>query len=687
MKTVARWMLAGAMLAGTGLAVAQRPARAPELAYQLTEGQNLNAFVREGPVAAHLLLRNGTDPRILVAFPAGNSGVGLWFEPVGRAATWRLEQAPRPTTAPGIAGPQPAVQTIASIDAPELRVKQAVLSSIRFLRDYQSVGRFPADVAVDPVVSGNTIRWSRPRLDGRPGYLLQIRLLSGSIRGGVLVAAAGRPLRIEILASSGETPLHGLAANELLNARAANDPGARNALRFLSYREKFLAGSWRFQTYFGRDTLMSLRLLMPVLQPQAIEAGLGSVLARLDARGDVAHEEGIGEFAVVDRRKLNQRSDAAVLDYAMVDDDYMLTPVAAAYLLDHGNTATARAFLDRPIASEAIPGTTAPAGKALVRNLRHVIDSARPFADRPEPSRLIAIPKGRLTGQWRDSEEGLGRGRYAYDVNAVFVPAALESAARLLRAGLLDRYLTAQDRAALSRADAMAAVWRDRAPPLFRVSIPATQARPRIDGYARTLGIPAAPALTALGTAPLVFHAIALDDAGRPIPIVHSDEGFALMFAEPSPADLETYVTAAMRPFPAGLMTDIGMLVANPAQTDASIQGRFTPAAYHGAVVWSWQQALFAAGLERQLARRDLPPATRTVLTRAQATLWRAIAATRATQSSELWSWDYSGGRYRVVAFGAGKQDVDESNAAQLWSTVYLAVQPPRALSPATGRR
>jgi len=30
MKTVVRWMLAGAMLAGTGLAVAQRPAKAPE---------------------------------------------------------------------------------------------------------------------------------------------------------------------------------------------------------------------------------------------------------------------------------------------------------------------------------------------------------------------------------------------------------------------------------------------------------------------------------------------------------------------------------------------------------------------------------------------------------------------------------------------------------------------------------
>lgn len=489
MKTMVRWLLAGAMLAGTGLAVAQRPAKAPELAYQLTEGQNLNAFVREGPVAAHLLLRNGTDPRILVAFPAGNSGVGLWFAPVGRAATWRLEQAPRPTTAPGVAGPQPAIVTLASINVPELRIKQAVLSSIRFLRDYQSVGRFPAEVAVEPVVTRDTIRWSRPRLDGKPGYLLQIRLLSGSIRNGVLVADAGRPLRMEILASSGETPLNGLAPNELLNARAADDPVARNALRFLSYREKFLAGSWRFQTYFGRDTLMSLRLLMPVLQPQAIEAGLGSVLVRLDARGDVAHEEGIGEFAVVDRRKLGQRGDAAVLDYAMVDDDYMLAPVAASYLLDPGNSAAAGAFLARPLVSEGVPDITAPAGKLLVRNLRYVIDSARPFAKRPDTSRLVAIGKGRLTGQWRDSEEGLGRGRYAYDVNAVFVPAALEAAARLLRAGLLDRYLTAEDRAALAEAEAMAAVWRDRAPGMFRVSVPAAQARPRIEGYARALGI------------------------------------------------------------------------------------------------------------------------------------------------------------------------------------------------------
>ena len=189
--------------------------------------------------------------------------------------------------------------------------------------------------------------------------------------------------------------------------------------------------------------------------------------------------------------------------------------------------------------------------------------------------------------------------------------------------------------------------------------------------------MPPAPALASLGGAALAFHALSLDEAGRPVPIVNSDEGFAMLFGESSPADLAAYVQAIGRPFPAGLMTEAGLVVANPVMADPATQDRFAPSAYHGAVVWSWQQALLAAGLERQLARRDLPAATRAVLARTQATLWRAIEATRATRSSELWSWTWRDGHYQVVPFGAGRGDVDESNAAQLWSTVYLAVRPP----------
>ena len=151
-----------------------------------------------------------------------------------------------------------------------------------------------------------------------------------------------------------------------------------------------------------------------------------------------------------------------------------------------------------------------------------------------------------------------------------------------------------------------------------------------IADYAASLGVPANPALSALGRARLDYHAIALDAEGKPVPIIHSDEGFALLFTDPAPADLDLMVESVMRPFPAGLMTDVGMVVANAALANDALKADFTPAKYHGAVVWSWQQALFAAGLERQLKRTDLPSATRTRLTRAQADLWRVIkAATR----------------------------------------------------------
>src|SRR6266404_1511580 len=69
---VSAWFL------GPMTAAAPQPVQ-PRLDFEVQEGLNINRFVREGNVAAHLLLRSGTDPRVLIAFPAGNSGVGLWF--------------------------------------------------------------------------------------------------------------------------------------------------------------------------------------------------------------------------------------------------------------------------------------------------------------------------------------------------------------------------------------------------------------------------------------------------------------------------------------------------------------------------------------------------------------------------------------------------------------------------------
>jgi glycogen debranching enzyme len=366
-----------------------------------------------------------------------------------------------------------------------------------------------------------------------------------------------------------------------------------------------------------------------------------------------------------------------VFDYKMIDSSYLLAPVAVAWLLDdqRGRTSAA-AFLAGAVGNEG--GRSGSRGAALLTNLRLVLESAAPFAKNPQRSHLISLKPGVAVGEWRDSQGGLGGGRYPYDVNAVLVPAALDAAARLFGSGLLTPYLSSTDRDLLGRAAQMAQQWSAQAPQLFDVSIPHETAAHAVETYARDQKIDPARALASLGTEPLQFHALALDGAGKPLPVMHSDEGFALLFAKPDAAHLELAVTSSLRPFPAGLLTGVGMVVANPAFAPAALQSGFSRNAYHGTVVWSWQQALFAAGLERQLHRTDLTPELRLHLQQAQRLLWGAIAATQVQRNSELWSWNFTGGHYVVNAFGAEAADADESNAAQLWSTVYLAVRPPR---------
>lgn len=180
----------------------------------------------------------------------------------------------------------------------------------------------------------------------------------------------------------------------------------------------------------------------------------------------------------------------------------------------------------------------------------------------------------------------------------------------------------------------------------------------------------------ALGSVPaqgLTFPALALDDAGRAVPVVHSDLGFALLFADPPGAELERMVTAAARPYPAGLMTPAGMVVANAAFAPPELLARFSRAAYHGAVVWSWQQALMLAGLDRQLRRRDLQPQVRAELVRFRDLLHGLLNANRKLANSELWSWADKQGKIVPTAFGSASADADESNAAQLWSAASLA--------------
>lgn len=641
-----------------------------------TEGRILNAFYRRGEVAAHLLLRSGNDPRILVAFPAGNSGVGLWFTHVEGTVSWRLLGGPRPVGRNDAKGRAlHGIEAEFETQAPELRVRQALLSSIRILRIYETFGQAPPPVVTEPVINGSTIRWARDRIDGAPGYELRLTIVQGSLAADGAITAKGGAIRLRMQALTGDEPLTPLPLSKVLNGAARPDAEARETLAFLSYAEKFLAGSWRFDTYFGRDTLLSIRLLMPVLRRAAIESGLCSVIARLSPTGEVAHEEAIGEFAVLTHMAQGQGlSDAPIYDYAMIDASYALAPVVAHWLLGD-RRGRARTFLAEPSGREGAPGETV--GQALVQNCRFVLSQTGAFAQEPEASALLALKAGQYAGQWRDTTNGLGGGAYPYDVNAVLAPAALSAIARLNAAGVLEPYLNPDDRSALARAADMAQVWRESAPRFFEVEVPADQAKAAVASFATSEGVPADPALAAIDGDGVRFKALALDAQGKPIAIVHSDVGFDLLFGEPSPEDLSDELAALTAPFPAGLMTPVGLLVTNPVYAAVEKQALFTRNAYHGMVVWSWQQAVLAAGLEHQLKRADLTPDLRQSLRQAQTILWAAIEADKPLENSELWSWTYSDGAYRSVAFGAVDKDADEANAAQLWSTVFLAVEPP----------
>lgn len=673
-----------------GAANAAEP-QAP-LQFRISEGRVLNAFYQQGPVAAHMLLSSGTQPRLLVAFPAGNSGVGVWFENTQSPVRWTLGEVNAVSRPDAKGRTLHGVVAEASVDA-SLVVHDAVLSSVRVLRDYQINRTYPPELKTSPSLGPTSIEWSRPRLDGAAGYALSITLENGEVRGGqgapltLSASRPGEPLRLRITALTGETPLTPLDGH-LLNASATQDQRSRDVLTFLSYEEKFLAGSWRFDTYFGRDTLMSLRLLMPALEPEAVEGGLAAVLQRLDANGEVAHEEDIGEFAVLRHRQQGDAvSDAPIYDYKMIDDDFMLAPVAAAYVFDHQHgRGRTHAFLARRLPNgESV-------GAALARNFAWVAQSAHAFAQKPQPANLISLKPGLNVGQWRDSEDGLAGGRYPYDVNAVFVPAAMAAIERFVLSGVLRPYLNMEQRRAFANAGGTAVIWAREAPKLFRVQLTDADARRQIAAYAVELGVSPAPALSALPGGYIVVYALALDAQFKPIPVLNSDGGFALLLQDPPRAEVEELVASMLRPFPAGLLTDAGLLVANPVFADVARQRQLSRTAYHGTVTWSWQQALLAAGLERQVARRDLPAETTKRLREARRQLWAVIDNTRELRASELWSWRYVDGRYQAAAFGQNSGDADESNAAQLWSTVYLAIPAPTpadlaSTQPSAGRR
>ena len=259
-------------------------------------------------------------PRLIVAWPAGDSGVCAYFAPQnGPNGTLALEMVNSTvghplspvysTGANASAPPSVGVQGVLRFNTSATLVLP-ILGSIRTIRDFVEGPSLLRPEIQDAIEFGSnsdgSVSLQRTWLDNVTSTTLSFAPSSNSTGKGK-VTISNRTLQFEagdylVTASMNYAQLTALKPSMVLNNASRSletaNAGQVAALSFLSYSEKLLAGAWRFLTYFGRDSMISALLLEPVLSSgngSAMEAVIGAVLERINRTdGSVCHEETIG---------------------------------------------------------------------------------------------------------------------------------------------------------------------------------------------------------------------------------------------------------------------------------------------------------------------------------------------------------------------------------------------------------
>jgi hypothetical protein len=709
--------------------------------FSIREGNQTNFFIARREAAAHVLVTNATDPRVLVVHPNENSGCGAWFDPQqpeNSGLALRMRRYPRAfTTSDGREG----VHFTLGSNRHTMLLTSAVLDSARVLRLDSKEGN-PVDLAaVNRDRQAYASRWPTPpgwaretlsvhgrkvvlhrtEWNGKP-YDMELKFAPGTrlqeTERGVLIEAPGRTrVRCEVTstlpfqAQPRFTPrqmfeprvlgqlrslaqrAHGATATSLETKQRNLFRNGLRGLMFLGSPAGFVAGSWRFLTYFGRDTLLSSLLLRDVLSPRARETVLRGVLDRLSPDGNVAHEEENGPFTVLQNARESLRSGQPMsepwqkhFEYKMIDSQFLLPIAAADYLTDERvPLATRQAFLDQP--------TT----ERLLSNFKRVLLQA---SAHPGTSLEIQDP---YVGNWRDSDMGLAGGRYPLDVNAWLVRQALDGIGSLLDSGMV----TPEKLPEASGLAPLQAAW-GKTQQAYEVKLGTRELQQRVAAYMGSAlnaeereffgaqqfsdGSTVADFMAGTSVPPelrdrLRFDAVSLDANGKPIPVMNTDVGFELYLGKPSNDTVEKAVKLVELPYPLGLMTPYGPFVANPAcSSDPKLWAKLGKDGYHGTVYWSWQSAMLEMGLMRQYERLQTAPdaASQALCARVRGAVEKLAVARRALgplAESELSTWqvvretDGDTGqtelRMRPQAFGETDSSETESNALQLWSTVY----------------
>lgn len=765
------------------------------LDFTINEGGNHNDFFQSKENAFHVRLTNPDNPRLIVALPAGNSGVSFSFDPTIRENQGlrfsSVESKPW-TGADGVVGADVTFKT----DRSSVVLSQAILDSMRMSRT--SAYRTYADRVAErsalaaalgesaegwaearATVDGGTIAFTRRTHDGKNHYTGSLHfegpvriepLANGQFR---VTRTDGEPLEVRAKAGTDYTPLTPLPLGEMLNEKARavyekalhdlHDPGSSaqarqdaaqlvesvNARRFLTYKEKILAGSHRFNTYFGRDTMLGTLLGWDMLTLDAKEAAVSSVLDRLSPEGIPAHEEDIGSMAeqrrVSDALKLVRQgrveeakallADAQrpIYDYKMVDGEYLLPLIVEKYALDPDLSPERRAAF---LAKRSLQGTSH--GDLLIRALRRAVAEAAPYARayedlaRAHPGlsaaelaklpafreltrHLIGFHQGEPVGDWRDSNWGNGGGKFSGGINEHLVPHALDAIARLplaldaiAKLAKLGAFTAAQKKQleeTLRRSgfegslERLAATWR-HAGDHFKVDLTAAETRARLERFLSHVPPPVrahyelekVEGETTLGewlrgekAAPSLdrgvsFAAVALDEKGEKVPVLYSDVTQSLWFGDLSPEEISKLIPVLERPFPLGLKTKVGTVIANAALSDrAGDYEMFNRGAYHGNVIWSWQEAQLKQALARQIRRMGEigGEAADAVRARLLAVFDNTVSARRRAgelANSELWSFEVKDGKLVAKAYDGASAGAD-SNPVQYWGTDGVATE------------
>ncbi|MCI0695150.1 hypothetical protein L0337_24470 [candidate division KSB1 bacterium] len=619
--------------------------------------------------------------------------------------------------------------------------------------------------------SKNVVRIQQSTFDGKNNLSLELSVESSQALANVLNDKVSirslqrQPIQLAVKVGTDSPALTPLRREEIFNhdftkfyenARVENagkvlkmgDAAAkRRALRFLwldrqvaslelmSYEEKLMAGLPNFATYFGRDMMMSALMMEPIWNSAMLEHVIASVLRKLSPTGEVSHEEALGGQAIRENaadynrliaaylQRQNQKDQAGVLaqaeqvlgnlqaikeNYNMLDDDFQLPVLAARYLTSSDIPAERkRAFLQ----AAARQDEEASRLMLLLRNLLYATQRSYKYVEHPVAVNLVDFPKRDaqhwFSGSWRDSGPGYANGRFAMDINAIWVPQALEAIEKIfaafremnftaenlestlpaLQGSTLGQYL--RDAEALSRA---IKIWQE-AIKHFEVQLAPQEVQRRL--RAKLASLPEIErnywenvlAQSDAGEQSVEFLALSLDENGQPIPVANTDPATWLFLNDFTNEILKGQTTAEtvlrhlrifVKPYPVGLfVAGVGPLVANDAYASPEVWENFRRDEYHSPrTVWGREVNLLFLGLAKQIisaadSQGHLKDKTLDSYVREwRAILTKTLAAVEASglKHNELW-------RYTITDSKLAPARYSTSSDIQLWNLTDLAVQ------------